>query len=254
MEVLLSFIVPNLNSGDLLQQTVNSIISKNFDYVYEIQVVDGLSTDHSIDFIKYLNEKNIFLIEKKDVNVYDAMNKGVNASNGKWLMFLGAGDTITDKFLKINMKLYSKSKLIYGSVFWKSKGLIYDGPFTLKKLFYKNICQQAIVYNRICFDNSKLFNLKYFINADYDFNLNIFINYFNEISFVNLVMCNYHGNGISHYKTDNFNKLKNKVILKKLLENKRYDSKIYLIRHLIYIIYKKAFNSKEYYSIFNLNK
>jgi glycosyltransferase involved in cell wall biosynthesis len=239
MEVLLSFIIPNLNSGDLLQETVNSIISKKFEYVYEIHIVDGLSADHSIDFIKYSNEKNIFLIEKKDANVYDAMNNGVKVSNGKWLMFLGAGDTITDSFLKINLKSYSHLKIIYGNVFWVSKNLIYDGHFTLKKLFYKNVCQQAIVYNRKCFENSTFFNLKYFINADYEFNLNIFIPYFNEISYVNVLMCNYYGNGISHHNSDIFRKIKNNYILRKLIVSKSYKNKILFFEYFMILIINK---------------
>jgi glycosyltransferase involved in cell wall biosynthesis len=177
MDILLSFIIPNLNSGVLLEQTINSIITKEFECNYEVIIVDGLSSDESVDFLNDINHKNLRLSKGKDVNVYDAMNKGISLARGEWLMFLGAGDTITDSLPKIYFESYSQFRLIYGNVFWVSKNLIYDGLFTLKKLFYKNICQQAILYNRKCFDNFSFFNLKYFINADYEFNLNIFIEY-----------------------------------------------------------------------------
>lgn len=239
MDISLSFIIPNLNSGGLLKQTIISIISKQFECNYEVIVVDGLSSDGSIDFIEDLKYINIVTNKEKDINVYDAMNKGINLSRGEWLIFIGAGDTITDLLPKINLELYRQFKLIYGNVFWVSKNLIYDGPFTLRKLFYKNICQQAIIYNRICFDNATFFNLKYFINADYEFNLNLFIDYFKDVSFVNILMCNYNGNGISHYNSDLFSKFKNNHILKKLYFSKSYNNKVLFFQYILVLSFNK---------------
>ena len=239
MDIFFSFIIPNLNSSGLLEQTINSIIASKYEYKYEVIVVDGLSLDGSIKFLQESKYKNIILISGKDVNVYDAMNKGIRLSRGEWLMFLGAGDTISDSFFKINLKSYKKFKLVYGNVFWQSKGLIYDGSFTLKKIFYKNICQQAIIYNRKCFINSKYFNIHFPINADYEFNLENFISFFNEVKYVNEVICNYHGNGISHFKTDLFHKQKNIIILKKLFASKSFTNKILFFEHIVLLFCNK---------------
>jgi hypothetical protein len=239
MEVLLSFIVPNLNSGDLLQETVNSIICKYFHYEYEIIVVDGLSNDQSIDFIKNSYVKNIYLLEQKDINVYDAMNKGVKASNGKWLMFLGAGDMITESVSTLKLNSLTDYLIIYGSVYWKSKEINYDGAFDLKKLFYKNICQQGIIYNRFCFKRYSFFNINYFINADHRFNLKIFIHNIYRIKYIDTIFCTYRGDGISHVNSDNFNKIKYAYILYHLLISKYLNNKKLFIHYLKFLVFKK---------------
>lgn len=250
MNILLSFIIPNLNSGLLLEKTINSILCKKFEYKYEVIVVDGLSSDESVEFLNNFKHKNLRLIKGSDINVYDAMNKGISFSNGEWLMFLGAGDTVTDSLPKINLELHRQFKLIYGNVFWVSKDVIYDGPFTLRKLFYKNICQQAILYNRKCFDESTLFNLKYFINADYEFNLNLFIDHFKDVSFVNILMSHYNGNGISHYNTDIFRKVKNNHILKKLFFSKSYKNKLLLFQFILILCFNKILIYIRLYPLF----
>ena len=237
----MSFIIPNLNSGILLEQTIISIISKEYKFNYEVIIVDGLSIDGSVNFLQNSKYNYIYTAKGKDINVYDAMNKGISLSKGEWLMFLGAGDTLADSFLKLNLNLYSQFKLIYGNVFWVSKGLIYDGSFILKKLFYKNICQQSIIYNRKCFNNSMLFNINYFINADYEFNLNLFIDYFNDIKYIDELLCNYKGDGISHYQSDLFNFIKNRFIIQKLLFSKSFTHKIILFQHIMILSFNKIF-------------
>jgi hypothetical protein len=59
---------------------------------------------------------------------------------------------------------------------WAENGAIYDGPFTVEKLFTKNICHQAIFYNSQLFKRLGLFNIEYKVCADWDFNHRCFAN------------------------------------------------------------------------------
>ena len=234
-----SFIVPNYNSGNLLKATVDSITANQFNFSYEILVIDGMSTDESLLFLDSNKIKRLTYISEKDENVYDAMNKGIRLSQGEWVLFLGAGDLLSETFSDFTFKKFENVLMIYGNVYWVSKNKIYDGYFNLKKLFYKNICQQAIFYNRYCFDEYGLFDLSFNISADYKFNLKIFINNFSQVHFIDMILCNYKGNGISHLNNDSFANVKNIYILLSLLKSWKFKNLLAMLSFSYYLVYKK---------------
>jgi glycosyltransferase involved in cell wall biosynthesis len=87
----LSIITINYNNFIGLHKTILSVTSqlyKNFEFI----VIDGGSTDHSIELI-IQNESNInYWISEKDNGVYHAMNKGIKVAKGEYLLFLNSGD------------------------------------------------------------------------------------------------------------------------------------------------------------------
>jgi glycosyltransferase involved in cell wall biosynthesis len=92
--MILSIITINLNNGEGLNNTIQSVIK--FAREAEFIVIDGLSTDNSQSIIKqHQNFIDYFLIEK-DKGIYDAMNKGINICNGLYLLFLNSGDVLID--------------------------------------------------------------------------------------------------------------------------------------------------------------
>ncbi len=74
------------------------------------------------------------------------MNKGLRLAKGRYILFLGAGDTLMPQILKqIALELPAHDfGFIYGDVH-RASGR-YAGSFDWKKLFYFNICQQGIFY------------------------------------------------------------------------------------------------------------
>ena len=90
----ISVIVATYNSEKYLSRTLESILSQNFDN-YEVLVVDGNSTDSTVDIIKEYQQKfggKLRWISEKDNGIYDAMNKGVNLSTGEVVGFLNSDD------------------------------------------------------------------------------------------------------------------------------------------------------------------
>ena len=91
-EKLFCVVTINYNNAAGLERTIESVVNqtarKNIQYV----LIDGNSTDGSVDIIKrYKNRIDNVLIED-DSGVYDAMNKGLKLSNGKWSIFMNSGD------------------------------------------------------------------------------------------------------------------------------------------------------------------
>lgn len=88
----LSIITINFNNKEGLLRTAKSITEQlytNFEWI----VIDGGSTDGSLDIIKQYQNHITYWCSEKDKGVYDAMNKGIRHSNGTWLNFMNSGDT-----------------------------------------------------------------------------------------------------------------------------------------------------------------
>lgn len=91
---LLTIITINYNNFGGLEKTLKSIkCFKDKNEKIEYIIIDGGSTDNSVDLIN----KNIdfidFFISEKDNGIYDAMNKGIDKANGDFVIFMNSGDT-----------------------------------------------------------------------------------------------------------------------------------------------------------------
>ena len=92
---LFSIVTVNLNNAQGLEKTIQSVIAQQYED-YEFVVVDGGSTDGSVDIIKKYQHKITDWISEQDGGVYQAMNKGVNFAQGEWINFLNSGDCYCD--------------------------------------------------------------------------------------------------------------------------------------------------------------
>ncbi len=88
-----SIITINYNNVAGLEKTINSVISNDL-YDIEYIVIDGNSTDGSIDVIKKYESKINFWISKPDSGIYNAMNKGIRQATGQYILFVNSGDVI----------------------------------------------------------------------------------------------------------------------------------------------------------------
>lgn len=91
----LSIITINYNDAKGLEKTINSVVSQNnsdFEYI----VIDGASTDSSLEVIKQYSQYITNWVSEKDSGIYNAMNKGIAKANGEYLLFLNSGDVLYD--------------------------------------------------------------------------------------------------------------------------------------------------------------
>ena len=75
-----------------IEKTIQSVISQSHDDL-EYIVIDGGSTDGTIDVIQKYRDKIAYFVSEPDGGIYDAMNKGIKVATGEWINFLNAGDT-----------------------------------------------------------------------------------------------------------------------------------------------------------------
>lgn len=143
---LISIITATYNCADSIESTMQSVLAQSYPNV-EYIIIDGQSTDGTIDIIKrYENNITVFISEP-DKGIYDAMNKGIRASKGIWLNFMNSGDLFYSKD-----SIWNSLKNIDDKV-----GFIYSDFYVLKKQQLKLInasydkgiiLHQSVIYKR----------------------------------------------------------------------------------------------------------
>lgn len=146
------------NGVNLLEKTIKSVLEQNYPNL-EYIIIDGGSTDGTINIIKKYEENVEYWISEKDNGIYDAMNKGIDKSTGEGLIFLNAGDYFIGNVLVENIIIPS-----YIPVKTTRNNELVDINLKSEKLGISN-CHQGII-----FENKKIkYDLNYRISADYDY-------------------------------------------------------------------------------------
>lgn len=168
---LITIITVVFNGKDSLENTILSVLNLPYDHI-EFIVIDGGSTDGTIDILHQYNDSIGYWVSEKDKGIYDAMNKGWALANTKSLiLFLGSGDKILSlpdlAFLRNNA-----DKIIFGSV------MLENGPFPAvanwKLKLGNTLHHQALLVPKKLHP-SPPFNISYPTYADYDFHLRLFL-------------------------------------------------------------------------------
>lgn len=102
----LSIITVNYNDAEGLERTIKSVISQSFKD-YEFIIIDGGSTDTSIDVIKKYENYLDYWVSEQDGGIYPGMNKGLRQAKGEYLNFMNGGDCyhspdVLDKIFALN--------------------------------------------------------------------------------------------------------------------------------------------------------
>lgn len=92
----ISIITVTYNSAQTLEQTIQSVLSQTYQNV-EYVVVDGKSTDGTLNVIEKYRHRISQFVSEKDNGLYDALNKGINLCTGDIIGILHADDFYTDK-------------------------------------------------------------------------------------------------------------------------------------------------------------
>jgi glycosyltransferase involved in cell wall biosynthesis len=197
------------NGEKTLEQTILSVINQTYRNV-EYIVVDGTSTDGTLDIIRKYEDRIDYWVSEPDGGIYDAMNKGIDLTTGDWINFMNSGDSFYNKnvceifssFIKDDVDIY------YGDTCLDCEKII-NGPKTIYPFFFRMermIIHQAIFAKRGLF-NIKQFNTKYRIVADRDWLMFFHQNSY-KIKHIPLTVCTYNFHGVSSnvekYREDSF--------------------------------------------------
>lgn len=152
----LSIITVNLNNLEGLKKTMQSVFEQKFTD-YEYIVIDGGSSDGSKEWIAQHADKLSYWVSEKDNGIYNAMNKGINATNGNYIFFLNSGDrlvsnNILDEVCTHNME----EDIIYGNLYIEEQGNVWEKKYPSQPSF-KYFINDALPHSGGAFIKKSLF-------------------------------------------------------------------------------------------------
>lgn len=118
IEPLVSIITPSYNQAQYLEETIRSVLTQDYPRV-EYIVIDGGSTDGSLDIIKKYADRISYWVSEKDKGQTDALNKGFAASHGSILAWLNSDDTYKPGAIRAAVEYLSRHPqvgMVYGDL------------------------------------------------------------------------------------------------------------------------------------------
>jgi glycosyltransferase involved in cell wall biosynthesis len=174
---LLSIITVNRNNAEGLSKTIESVILQtfiNFEYI----IIDGASTDNSIEIIKQINNfafEKFFWMSEIDSGIYEAMNKAILIAKGKYILFLNSGDYFFDNHVLVNVfSLERNADIICGKCNILDKGKVIHttnppNEITFGTLYNIGLSHQSTFIKKKLFQELGLYREDFKFNSDIEF-------------------------------------------------------------------------------------
>lgn len=168
------------NAEKYLEQTIKSVIEQDYKNI-EYAIIDGGSSDATIDIIKKYADHIDYWISERDNGIYDAMNKGTLKATGDYINYLNAGDVFTD-INTISTVVFNLDKLVdvlYGGVnlWYKDKAkYIYDAPRKPETIFKQLPCCHQSMFIKTTQMKKHLYNTNFKLSSDVELFFELFKN------------------------------------------------------------------------------
>lgn len=175
----ISIIIATYNAGKTLERCLNSIAPQKNEEI-ELIIIDGGSTDNTLNIIRSHESIIDFYISERDKGIYDAWNKGIEKATGEWIMFIGADDVLLPDALAQYMNIIHNTPNIenYDYICANNEFIGEDGkilkimgeaPSWNKMRRYMAAAHVASLHNKKnLFEKVGAYNIEYKICADYE--------------------------------------------------------------------------------------
>lgn len=172
---LVTVITSSLNDAHNLSLTLQQVSSWGYPNI-EYIIVDGGSTDNTIEVVRSYGSLVSHFINEPDAGIYDAWNKGIRIASGEYIAFLGAGDSYVPRGL---CKLVDCAEQQPSADYISSKVAVRDGARVISvfgkpwcwKCFrrYMNTAHPGSLHSKRLFHQYGQFDISYKIAGDYEF-------------------------------------------------------------------------------------
>lgn len=196
-----SIITVVFNDVQGIEKTILSILgqkNKEWEYI----VIDGNSTDGTVDIIKKYTDKIHYWISEPDKGIYEAMNKGIRKASGKYVMFLNSGDDFADNnTVSEILSSADNYDIVYNdlNIIAKDKSFIkkYPSKLTFKYFTHDAISHPATLIKRELFNKIGFYDESLKIVADWKWFLIALCKYNVKYKHTGIVAANFNFDGIS---------------------------------------------------------
>ena len=174
---LISIVTVVYNGQEFLEETIQSVLNQTYEGI-EYIIIDGGSTDGTVDIIKKYEDRIDYWVSEKDNGISDAFNKGVKVAKGSYINFQGDGDGfVSDDALDKIFQDINPTEDIFVSarisrVNKKGKEIFtskYIENFDKKSLLFRmSLPHQGLFTHKSYFDKYGLFDVNNTFCMDYD--------------------------------------------------------------------------------------
>lgn len=203
----LSVITINFNNAIGLEKTIKSVISQDFKN-YEYIVIDGGSSDGSVEIIKQYADNINFWVSEPDSGIYNAINKGILKARGEYCYFLNSADWFfqSSSLSTIFDKNPSADIVLCNVIFMVGNERVLHCGVGKSNIAFGDIfnhwCHQAQLIKRSLFEIYGLYDESYKVTADWVFLLKSLALGKATFSYIPETLCYYDNAGISSQNTE----------------------------------------------------
>ncbi len=243
----ISIITINYNDKIGLSKTINSVLTQTWQE-FEFIVIDGGSNDGGLEVIEQNKDKIDYWVSEPDKGVYNAMNKGILAAKGEFLIFMNSGDTFYDDQVleKIESELTTEFDIYYGDYYRiysnSTKKRTFPKKLSFSFFYSSSLSHQSSFIRRKLFFDIFLYNEEYKIASDWEFFIYAICYKNVAYKYLNLPISNFDFTGISSIA-----KYKNLD----LEERKKTINKYFPLFEADYVLVSEL-NSKRFKQIFHI--
>lgn len=196
-----SIITVCFNADDTIEQTIRSVFAQTYKDI-EYIVVDGMSTDITLDIVNKYKHMIAHIISEKDSGIYDAMNKGIKIASGDIIGILNADDWYESDAVENVVRCFEQSdaEIVHGDVnyIWasgKTQRSVYENN---NSLWHSMVVKHPAAFVRKeIYEKFGVFDTSYRIAGDYEFVLRCYSNGV-RLHYLNKILTNFRMSGISN--------------------------------------------------------
>lgn len=196
----ISIITVTYNAGQHLEQTIKSILEQDYSNI-EYIIIDGASSDDSIEIIKKYDSQITYWVSERDSGIYEAMNKGIDAATGEWINFMNAGDSFSSPYIlsQIFNQTYTADVLYTDSFIVNNRGSILRKE-EVKELSYLLRPEMPFIHQssfiRTCLMKKNKFRQDYRLASDIDLFIKLYVRKHSFYYLKDIVIANFLAGGI----------------------------------------------------------
>lgn len=198
MSKKISIITIVLNGEKYIAETIKSVLSQK-DVEIQYIIIDGGSTDETINIIEKFRTKIDILISEKDHGIYDAINKGIDLCKHPYVGIIHSGDSYKENILSKVVSSFevTNADIVYGNI------SIFNGESSeIYKANHLNLQKGMTIYHPATFVKKEVYNLYNVYNLNYrivaDFDLFLYYYTLNlKFEYLDDVLANFRQGGVS---------------------------------------------------------
>ena len=199
-QIKISVVTICFNCEAVIENTIHSVINQTYDDV-EYIIIDGASKDATMEVVNRYRDKIAYICSEPDRGIYDAMNKGLRACTGDYVIFMNAGDsfynqTVLERFIP---QIERETIIAHGDIMYIGNYFKYRSkPVPLEVMNKQMVVKHQATFIRVDYHKIHPFDITFRSSGDYDFFYKAYFTDNAKFQYIPLCVANYDVSGTSN--------------------------------------------------------